>query len=54
MMNRFLSLKSLQKFTSIYSTFFNHFNHQRHIETQDNLKNLLQESIDFWRQICTS
>jgi putative transposase len=34
MMNKFRSIKSLQKFTSIYTTFINHFNHQRRIETR--------------------
>ncbi len=54
MMNKFRSMKSLQKFTSIYSTFINHFNHQRHIETRDTFKNLRQKSINSWRQICTT
>lgn len=51
-MNKFRSLKSLQKFSAIYSTFINHFNHQRHIETRDTFKNLRQESINSWRTIC--
>lgn len=54
MMNKFRSMKSLQKFTSIYSTYINHFNHQRHIETRDTFKNLRQKSVESWRQICTS
>jgi len=51
MMNKFRSMKSLQKFTAIHSTFLNHFNHQRHIETRDNFKKLRQESVASWRQI---
>ena len=51
MMNKFRSMKSLQKFTSIYSTFLNHFNHQRHIETRDTFKRLRQETLASWRQI---
>ncbi len=54
MMNKFRSMKSLQKFTSIYSTFLNYFNHHRHIETRDNFKNLRQKSVKSWHQICTS
>ncbi len=54
MMNKFRSLKSLQKCTSIYSTFINHFNHQRHIETRDTFKNLHQKPVDSWRQVCTT
>lgn len=38
MMNKFRSYESLQKFTSIHTTFLNHFNHQRHIENRHNLK----------------
>lgn len=51
MMNKFRSHKSLQKFTSIHSTFLNHFNHQRHIETRQNFKNLRQASVESWNNI---
>jgi len=54
MMNKFRSPKSLQKFTAIYSTFINHFNHQRHIETRNVFKNLRQQSLDSWHQICVT
>ncbi len=37
-MNKFRSMKSLQKFVSIQSTFQNHFNHQRHIENRDTFR----------------
>ena len=52
MMNKFRSHKSLQKFTSIQSSFLNHFNHQRHIETRQNFKNLRQNSIESWNNLC--
>jgi putative transposase len=52
MMNKFRSHKSLQKFTSIHASFLNHFNHQRHIETRQNFKNLRQNSIESWNNIC--
>lgn len=32
MWNKFRSMRSLQKFTSIHAIFLNHFNHQRHLE----------------------
>ena len=51
-MNKFRSMKSLQKFISMQSVFQNHFNHQRHLENRDNFKNLRQNSIDQWRTIC--
>ncbi|MDG1287941.1 MAG: IS6 family transposase [Rickettsiales bacterium] len=50
-MNKFRSMGSLQKFTSIHSSFLNHFNHQRHIETRDNFKELRQRSVDLWQEV---
>ncbi|PCJ02287.1 MAG: hypothetical protein COB14_01950 [Alphaproteobacteria bacterium] len=50
-MNKFRSMRSLQKFVSIQSTFQNHFNHQRHLENRDSFKNLRQDSVDQWRTI---
>ena len=52
MMNKFLSHKSLQKFTSIHATFLDHFNYQRHIEIRQNFRNLRQDSIESWSDIC--
>jgi len=51
-MNKFRLMKSLQKFTSIQASFFNHFNHQRHLETIATFKNLRQNSLDIWQDIC--
>lgn len=51
MMNRFRLMCSLQKFTSIQSSFQNHFNHQRHIETRSTFKNLRQSSLNAWNEI---
>ena len=50
-MNKFRSMKSLQKFTSIQSTFQNHFNHERHNEKRDTFKDLRQSSLDAWNEI---
>ncbi len=50
-MNKFRSMRSLQKFTAIHSSFFNHFNHQRHLETRQNYKNLRQNSVDSWEEV---
>jgi len=51
-MNKFRSMKSLQKFISIQSIFQNHFNHQRHLETRETFKTLRQNSVNSWREIC--
>jgi putative transposase len=50
-MNKFRSMRSLQKFTSIQSTFFNHFNHQRHLEKRKAFKCLRQRSVDLWLEV---
>lgn len=50
-MNKFRSMRSLQKFTAIQSQFQNHFNHQRHIETRSIFKNLRQSSLNAWKEI---
>lgn len=53
-MNKFRLMRSLQKFISIQSTFFNLFNHQRHLENRQAFKELRQESLDIWQNICVS
>lgn len=50
-MNKFRSIRSLQKFTSIHATFLNHFNHQRHLENREIFKYLRQNSVDTWQNI---
>ncbi len=50
-MNKFRSMRSLQKFISIQSIFQNHFNHQRHLEKRETFKNLRQGSVDAWEEI---
>ena len=52
-MNKFRSMGSLQKFTSIQSIFQNHFNHQRHLETPDHFKILRQKSVNSWKEVYT-
>ena len=53
-MTRFKSIKSLQKFVSIQSSFLNLFNHQRHIEKRQNFKNLRDNSINEWNGFLVS
>jgi len=54
MWNKFRSMRSLQKFTSIQSSFLNLFNHQRHLETRQTFKDLRQNSLDIWQEICVN
>jgi putative transposase len=51
-MNRFRSMGSLQKFTSIQSGFQSHFNHQRHLEKRHTFKELRNASLAQWQNIC--
>jgi putative transposase len=37
-MQRFRSMKRLQKFSSTHAQFFNHFNQERHLVTSDVFK----------------
>jgi len=53
-MNKFRLMKSLQKFVSIQSIFLNLFNHQRHLETRKTFKELRQNSLDIWQNICVN
>ncbi len=53
-MNRFRSVGSLQKFTSIQSQFHNHFQHQRHLETRLTFKKLRDQSLSDWEKLCAA
>ena len=50
-MHKFRLMRTLQKFTSIQSSFQNHFNHQRHIETRQHFKDLRASSLSAWKEI---
>lgn len=51
LMNKFRSMRSLQKFTSFQSVFLNHFNHQRHLEKRTTFKELRDASLVEWQAI---
>ena len=51
MWNKFRSMRSLQKFASIHSSFLNLFNHQRHLENRQTFKKLRQNSVNIWQNI---
>ena len=50
-MCRFRSMGSLQKFTSLHGSIFNHFSHQRHLEKRKNFKQLRAQSLIDWRRL---
>jgi putative transposase len=50
-MNKFRSMRSLQKFVSFQSAFLNHFNHQRHLETRQTFKKLRDASLAEWQEV---
>jgi len=52
MMNKFRSMRSLQKFFSFQSVFLNHFNHQRHLETRQTFRKLRNASLVQWQAVC--
>lgn len=52
MMNKFRSMRSLQKFVSFQSAFLNHFNHQRHLETRQTFKKLRNDFLVQWQEVC--
>jgi putative transposase len=50
-MSKFRSAKSLQKFTSIHASIYNHFNHQRHLNRRDHFKESRSQGLAEWRQL---
>jgi len=53
-MQRFRSHKTLQKFTSIHSQYYNHFNHQRHLNSRQVFKQTRNAALTEWRQLCVA
>ena len=50
-MTRFKSGRTLQKFTSIHASVYNHFNHQRRFNRRDNFKQTRADALAEWRQL---
>ena len=50
-MNRFRSMRSLQKFASVQSAIHNHFNLERHIYRRDEFKENRFAALAEWRQL---
>ena len=50
-MTRFRSEGTLQKFTSIHASVYNHFNHQRHFNRRDIFKQARADALAEWCQL---
>jgi putative transposase len=53
-MSKFRLERSLQKFTSVHSSVFNHFNLQRHLITRDDYKTKREAALIEWQQLCAA
>ncbi len=51
-MQRFRSMRSLQKFASVHSSVHNHFNLERHLYSRANFKLNRAAALAEWRQLC--
>jgi putative transposase len=53
-MQRFRSMRSLQKFTSVHASVQNHFNQQRPLYSRKNFKINRTAALNGWRQVCAT
>ncbi len=53
-MQRFCSMRSLQKFAAVHFSVCNHFNHERHIYSRDNFKLNRASALVEWRGLGTA
>ncbi|WP_334129447.1 IS6 family transposase [Sneathiella sp.] len=53
-MLRFRCLRTLQKFVSIHSSFYNHFNHERHLTSRKTFKLQRQTALSEWQQLAAA
>ena len=49
---RFRSMRSLQKFASVHASVCNHFNQERALYSRDNFKLNRAVALAEWRQVC--
>ncbi len=50
-MQRFRSMRSLQKFTAVHASVCNHFNQERALYSRDNFKANRAAALAEWRQL---
>ena len=48
-MQRFRSMKTLQKFSSVHAQFHNHFNQERHLVSRELYKQRRSAALEEWR-----
>ena len=53
-MQRFRSMRSLQKFTAVHSSVCNHFNQERALYSRDRFKANRAAALAEWRQLCAA
>jgi putative transposase len=53
-MQGFRSMRSLQKFTAVHSSFHNHFNLERPLYSRANFKINRSAALSEWRQLCSA
>jgi putative transposase len=53
-MQRFRLMQTLQKFTSVHASIYNHFNQERHLYSRNNFKHNRTAALNEWRQICAA
>ena len=50
-MAKFRDVKTLQKFSSVHASIYNHFNHQRHLNRRDTFKQVRAAALAEWHQL---
>ncbi len=53
-MLKFRLRQTLQKFSAIHSSVYNHFNQERHLTSRDNFKLQHNAAITEWRRLCAT
>ena len=53
-MQRFRSMRSLQKFVAVHSSVHNHFNLERYLYSRQNFKLNRDAAVAEWRQLCSA
>lgn len=53
-MQRFRSMRCLQKFAAVHSSVINHFNQERSLYSRDNFKANRAAALAEWRQLCST
>lgn len=53
-MQRFRSMRSLQKFVAVHASIYNHFNQERALYSRDNFKANRAAALTEWRSLCAA